>query len=716
MPEQKDNIIELYFSSKIATDFEKMHGRAKTSNIFWNIKSQPGNAFAFFPSKKYNINYGPIVAEFDGKPVVIRFESVGDNIVFEKYLKEKKQFILSIDSMGFVKEVLPSVPKNFKTTQEIPVPKKIFSQIIGQEKSKEILMKAAKQRRNLLLIGSPGTGKSMLGKALSELLPEKEIPAVMSLPNERDENNPRITIVSVAEAEKYRQTFTDQRRLLNLLFTVLMVVSLIGVLFYAINTQQLLVGLIAGVVIIIMFKMLSSSTKDVKPNILERKKHELPFYDATGVHSGALLGDVKHDPFQSGGLGTPAHERVEFGLIHKSNKGVLFIDEVSTLPVEAQTALLTAMQEKKLSITGKNPMSGGSTVHTEPVPCDFVLVAAGNIHALEKLHPALRSRIIGYGYEIYMEDTIEDTAENRQKLSVFIAQEIVNDGKIPHFTNKAVDRFIQYNKMIAGEKGKLSAHFRALGGLVRSAGDIALFKNKLFTDELDVEEAIKKCYSVEDQISGKYCEKLKSYEAIEISGTKIGRVNGLAVIGSRETSSGVVLPILSVITKPHKKGQGKIIVTGNLQKIALESIQNIEANIKRFIGKNLSDYDLHIQFLYTYEGVEGDSASISVATAIFSALENIPIKQNIAMTGSLSIQGEVLPIGGVNAKISAAIEQGFNTIIIPLRNLGDVSLPKSKIANTKIIACKTLYDVLSHALSFKKEPSFLKNMKDAIRF
>ncbi|PKM92469.1 MAG: ATP-dependent protease LonB [Euryarchaeota archaeon HGW-Euryarchaeota-1] len=636
--------------------------------------------------------------------------------MFERYLKDKKPFTLSITSQGFVEEVLPQVPKNFKTTDEIAVPKKTFSQIIGQERSKEILMKAAKQRRNLLLIGSPGTGKSMLGKALSELLPEKEIPTVMAMPNERDENNPKIAVISVDEAETYRQSFNKQNRMLNTLFKVLMVVSIIGALFYAIETQQLLVGLIAGAVIVIMFKMLSGSTKNFKLNILERKKHELPFYDATGVHSGALLGDVKHDPFQSGGLGTPPHERVEFGLIHRAHNGVLFIDEITNLPIEAQTALLTAMQEKKLSITGRNPMSGGATVHTEPVPCGFVLVAAGNIYALEKLHPALRSRIIGYGYEIYMEDAIEDTEENRQKLAVFVAQEVTNDGKIPHFTYDAVERIIQHAQIVAGEKGKLSAHFRTLGGIVRSAGDIALFKNKPFANKSDVEEAIKKSCSIEDQISEKYCEKLKNYEAIEVTGEKIGRVNGLAVLGESRTSSGVVLPILSTITKPHKKGQGKFIVTGNLQKIALESIQNIEANIKQFTGKNLSDYDTHIQFLYTYEGVEGDSASISVATAIFSALEKIPIKQNVAMTGSLSIQGEVLPIGGVNIKVLAAIEQGFDTVIIPFRNLNDVVLPKSKLSNVTIVVCKTLYDVLSNALVFKKEPDFLKNMKKTLSF
>ncbi len=72
-------------------------------------------------------------------------------------------------------------------------------------------------------------------------------------------------------------------------------------------------------------------------------------------------------------------------------------------------------------------------VRTEPVPCRFVMVAAGNLDAIQGMHPALRSRIRGYGYEVYMADSMEDTPENREKYVRFIAQEVKNDGKIPHF-------------------------------------------------------------------------------------------------------------------------------------------------------------------------------------------------------------------------------------------------------------------------------------------
>jgi len=156
-----------------------------------------------------------------------------------------------------------------------------------------------------------------------------------------------------------------------------------------------------------------------------------PFEDATGAHAGALLGDVRHDPFQSGGMETPSHDRVEPGSIHKSNKGVLFVDEINTLDIRTQQKLMTAIQEGEFAITGQSERSSGAMVQTEPVPCDFIMVAAGNLDAMENMHPALRNRIKGYGYEVYMDDTIEDTPEMRRKYARFIAQEVERDGRLP---------------------------------------------------------------------------------------------------------------------------------------------------------------------------------------------------------------------------------------------------------------------------------------------
>ena len=238
-------------------------------------------------------------------------------------------------------------------------------------------------------------------------------------------------------------------------------------------------SLISGMMFLMIYavsiNMITKKTKINEPKLLidTSKTNKAPFIDATGAHAGALFGDVRHDPFQSGGLGTPAHLRVEPGMIHRANKGVLFIDEVATLNPITQQDLLTAMQERKYSITGKSERSAGAMVRTEPVPCDFILVAAGNVDTIKKMHPALRSRIRGYGYEVVMENDIPDTKQNRELYFQFVAQEVLKDRKIPHFSKNACEEIIRIARKMSGKKKKLTLKFRELGGLVRAAGDLA---------------------------------------------------------------------------------------------------------------------------------------------------------------------------------------------------------------------------------------------------
>jgi Lon-like ATP-dependent protease len=238
--------------------------------------------------------------------------------------------------------------------------------------------------------------------------------------------------------------------------------------------------------------------------------HESPFIDATGLHAGGLLGDVRHDPYQSGGLATSPHQLVEPGAIHLAHGGVLFIDELATLDMDTQQRLLTAFQEKQLSITGRSHGSSGTMVRTEPVPCDFVLVVAGNVPDLEKLHPALRSRIRGYGYEIAMANTMTDDSVNREKLARFVAQEVVKDGRIPHFSREAVEEVMKHARRLAGRPNALTTRFRELGGVIRAAGDVAVDEGMSLVLPFHVHKALESTRPLEEQI--------KQYDSIMKSG------------------------------------------------------------------------------------------------------------------------------------------------------------------------------------------------------
>jgi ATP-dependent Lon protease len=600
------------------------------------------------------------------------------------------------------------------TSSQIEVPPKLIDQVIGQEHAVEVIKKAAIQRRHVMMIGSPGTGKSMLAKAMAELLPKEELQDILVYPNSDDSNNPVIRTVAAGRGKQIVGAHkAEAKKKIQFRHTLLMLL-LLGIAGYAIITMQLLMGLIAGAFVFMALRYTTPREEAMVPKLLVSNdtKNIAPFIDGTGTHAGALLGDVRHDPFQSGGLETPAHDRVEGGAIHRSNGGVLFIDEINTLDPHSQQNLLTALQEGEFPITGQSERSSGAMVRTEPVPCKFVMVAAGNLDAISGMHPALRSRIRGYGYEVYMAESMDDTPENRQKYIRFIAQEVKNDGKIPHFDQSAIDEIIREARRRSNRKGHLTLKLRDMGGLIRVAGDIARQENAAITTAAHVTTAKKTARSIEDQVSDEITRHLREYEMTVVEGTRVGRVNGLAVTGS---DAGSVLPIMAEVT-PAQGASGTVIATGMLKEIAQESIKNVSAILKKFTGKDVRNIDIHIQFIGTYMGVEGDSASVSVATAVVSAIEGIPVRQDVAMTGSLSVRGDVLPVGGVTYKIEAAAKAGIKTVLIPRMNLGDVLIEERFKPMVTIIPVDNIEDVLKIALVPENSEGFLTKLrKMAIR-
>jgi Lon-like ATP-dependent protease len=596
------------------------------------------------------------------------------------------------------------------STKDIEVPKKMIDQVIGQEHAVEVVRKAANQRRHVMMLGTPGTGKSMLAKAMAELLPKEELQDVMVYNNPDDPNNPKIRIVPAGKGKEITDAHkveAQKRTTARNMFIMLLVLGIVG---YSFLVGEYLMGIIAAVLIAMMMRQFMPKETAMIPKLLVSNtgKEMAPYIDATGAHAGALLGDVRHDPFQSGGLETPAHDRVESGAIHKAHKGVLFIDEINTLRIESQQNLLTALQEKEFAITGQSERSSGAMVKTDPVPCDFIMIAAGNLDAIKGMHPALRSRVKGYGYEVYMSDTIEDTPDNRKKLVRFVAQEVVRDGKIPHFDSGAVEEIIREARRRAGRKGHLTLKLRDLGGLVRVAGDIAHGENAPLTTAAHVLKAKSIARSVEQQLAHQYLERRKDYKLYIKEGAQVGRVNGLAVMGE---DSGIVLPIIAEVTPTQSTSEGHIIATGMLKNIAREAVQNVSALIKKTTGKDISRMDVHIQFVGTYEGVEGDSASISIATAVLSAIQGIPVDQTVAMTGSLSVRGDVLPVGGVTYKIEAAALAGIKTVLIPKSNMGDVLIEDEYKDKIRIIPVSNIEEVLEYSLVGGEKDGLIGTLK-----
>jgi ATP-dependent Lon protease len=458
---------------------------------------------------------------------------------------------------------------DMQTTDDVSIPNDPLERVIGQEDAIELARVSAMQHRHLLLVGPPGTGKSMIAQALSLHIqrPTEELRVVH---NPANPERPKVELKKSDEVHKEREslqyaegelidpneapikvseqfgyrctncgTYSSPRlrkcekcgqakmklahpSTNNPFGDLLNVVETISQLNVPGEDVITTTRLKFGKEEVVAYERAGDMIRVLDQKALEKRRENeklsprkvivpldrKPFVLATGASETELLGDVRHDPY--GGhpqLGTPPYERVLPGAIHEAHQGVLFIDELPQLG-HLQRFILTAMQEKKFPIIGRNPQSAGASVKVENVPCDFILVAACNIQDLPLILSPLRSRVCGNGYEVLIEVVMNDNETNRAKLTQFIAQEIVMDGKIPHAERDAVYAIIEEAKrrarIIDGREKALTLRLRELGGLIRAAGDYALINRSEYITRENIKDAIERSKNVEEQIKTRY--------------------------------------------------------------------------------------------------------------------------------------------------------------------------------------------------------------------
>lgn len=202
----------------------------------------------------------------------------------------------------------------YETTADIKVPTKIVDQVIGQDEGLQIIKKAAKQRRNVLLIGEPGTGKSLLGQGMAELLPKEKLVDILCFHNDMDENSPLIRTMPKGKGKEFVNKLKIQSNVSvknqNILFFILLIITIVtpwwirkyyGDIMAAASLIGSMIFLGAFVLFTNLSRRLGGTQRVRVPKILvDNSEQEIaPFIDGTGAKAGALLADVLHDPLQS---------------------------------------------------------------------------------------------------------------------------------------------------------------------------------------------------------------------------------------------------------------------------------------------------------------------------------------------------------------------------------------------------------------------------------
>ena len=458
-----------------------------------------------------------------------------------------------------------------------------------------------------------------------------------------------------------------------------------------------------------------AKTSNVPKLIVDNSKQIAPFIDATGHGSAQLFGSIAWDPLQTGGLGTPEHQRVSAGDVHRAHFGILYVDEIKNLnPTEAVT-LLTVLEDGQLPITLRSRWSdaGGTAamaVATEPVPCMSFLVGAGNFDSITQIHPALMDRIYGYGKVVRMNNDMPNTVENRRKYVQFIAQEVSRFRLIP-FSRTACKEIIDEGRRRSDKTGTLTTKFRPMISIVKTAATLAMNEGYELVQQQHVDDAIKNhCKTIQKQLLEHQISERGNLLEITPAGQKRGQIYGLAVVSDpfSKEMTGNVLTVKGFMDKrdvrPDNSLQGYYKVTGiakrGKEEFIADSVAKVRSMILQKYGVDIAqDFFTHIDFAQAY-GVDGPSAGVTMAILLCSLMEGKPIRQDVAVTGEINVSVDdviqITAVGGLHEKIKAAEMWGFKKVIVPAKNYKHSIDPSDY--DLEIIAGVTLEDYLKETL------------------
>lgn len=383
-----------------------------------------------------------------------------------------------------------------------------------------------------------------------------------------------------------------------------------------------------------------------------------------------LLGSV-HDPIYQGARRDLAENGVpepKLGLVTEAHGGILFIDEIGEMDPILLTKLLKVLEDKRVEFdssyydpSNENIPKYIKKIFEEGAPADFILIGATTRDPAET-NPALRSRCA----EVFFDPlTPGDIQEIIRKSAVKLKAEL-EDG-VPEIISEYTVEGRKANAILA------DAYSLAL---LRQRGEKGSGKRKVVVTADDVYEVVRS-----SRLSPYVTQKASS-EA------ETGRIFGLGVSGF----VGSVIEFEAMAFAAREPGRGKLRFNETAGSMARDSVFNAASVFRKLTGLELSDYDVHVNVVGG-GNIDGPSAGLAIVLAILSAVKDWPIRQDVAVTGEISIRGKVRPVGGIYEKIYGAKQAGIKTVVIPAGNLKDVP---SGLRGIKVVPVGKVEDAFEH--------------------
>ncbi|RLV59130.1 ATP-binding protein [Parashewanella curva] len=418
--------------------------------------------------------------------------------------------------------------------------------------------------------------------------------------------------------------------------------------------------------------------------IVQQQDEHFPIQVEESPSYHSLFGYVENATFK--GTVFTDFSLIRAGSLHKANGGVLMIDAMKVLERPyVWDGLKRALRARKLDLSSLErevSLSGSISIEPESIPLDVKIIMFGDhqtYHLLQHYDPDFKELFrVTADFETHM----PRTEESEQHYARFIAS-IVHDNGMLHCDKSAIERVIEYSSRRADDQNKLSLYSADIANLLRETNFVAKNDNAKKISASHVQKALDNQEHRVSKLKDIMQEDVdKGRTLLQVQGSAIGQINALTVISTGEHRFG--LP--SRITANTAYGEGEVLDVEHKVKLGgqihSKGVLILTSYLASMLGKSAEiPLTTYLTFEQSYSGVDGDSASLAEYCAVLSAISEVPLRQDIAITGSMDQFGVAQPIGGVNEKIegffNVCMAKGFSKqqgVIIPQSNVDNLML------------------------------------------